>query len=63
MRLITQYNKNKNLLFPKSDAKVLVDNDYIMASLGVLSKKYEESSLKLMLKSLRLEGDNICIQD
>jgi hypothetical protein len=48
---------NKNLLFPKSDAKVLVDNDYIMASLGVLSKKYEEASLKLMLKSLRLEEE------
>ena len=63
MRFICEYNKNKNLLFPKEDAKVLVDNDYIMASLGVLSKKYEEASLKLMLKSLRLEGDNICIQD
>lgn len=63
MRFICEYNKNKNLLFPKEDAKVLVDNDYIMASLGVLSKKYEESSLKLMLKSLRLEEDNICIQD
>ena len=57
MKFITQYNTNKNLLFPKSDAKVLVDNDYIMASLGVLSKKYEEVSLKLMLKSLRLEEE------
>ena len=57
MKFITQYNTNKNLLFPKSDAKVLVDNNYIMASLGVLSKKYEEVSLKLMLKSLRLEEE------
>ncbi len=62
MRFICEYNTNKSLLFPKSDAKVLVDNDYIMASLGVLSKKYEEASLKLMLKSLRLEEDKICIQ-
>ncbi|MEA3285681.1 MAG: GlmL-related ornithine degradation protein [Synergistota bacterium] len=39
-------------LFPKSDAKILVDNDYIMASLGVLSKRYPEDALKLMLSSL-----------
>ena len=62
MRFICEYNTNKSLLFPKSDAKVLVDNDYIMASLGVLSKKYEEASLKLMLKSLRLEEEKVCIQ-
>lgn len=57
MKYICEYNKNKEILFPKADAKILVDNDYIMASLGVLSKKYEEASLKLMLNSLRLEEE------
>ncbi|MBO3445041.1 GlmL-related ornithine degradation protein [Clostridium sp. CCUG 7971] len=62
MKSISEYNRNKDLLFPKAKAKILVDNDYIMASLGVLSKKYEVSSLKLMLKSLDLEEDKLCIQ-
>ncbi|RDY24009.1 DNA mismatch repair protein MutL [Romboutsia maritimum] len=61
MRYITEYNKNKDLLFPKENTKILVDNDYIMASLGVLSKKYENASLRLMLKSLNLEEDKSCI--
>lgn len=30
--------------------KILIDNDYIMASMGVLSKKYEEASLKPVKK-------------
>lgn len=57
---VTKYNKNKELLFPKEKTKILIDNDYIMASLGVLSKKYEEASLKLMLKSLNFEEKKIC---
>ncbi|RDY28224.1 DNA mismatch repair protein MutL [Romboutsia weinsteinii] len=52
MEYMTYFNISKELLFPKENTKILVDNDYIMASLGVLSKKYEEASLKLMLKSL-----------
>lgn len=57
MKSICNYNKNKDLLFPKESTKILVDNDYIMASLGVLSKKYEKASLKLMMKSLELRGE------
>lgn len=46
---------NKGLdLFPKKDSTVLIDNDYIMASLGVLSKKYPETALKLLEKSLKI---------
>ncbi|OQB20504.1 MAG: hypothetical protein BWY11_02344 [Firmicutes bacterium ADurb.Bin182] len=46
---------NKGLdLFPKKDSKVLIDNDYIMASLGVLSKKYPEAALKLLKRSLKI---------
>lgn len=41
-------------LFPKKEAKVLLDNDYIMASLGVLSLRYRESSLELLRNSLGL---------
>ncbi|MGL5312301.1 MAG: GlmL-related ornithine degradation protein [Peptostreptococcaceae bacterium] len=63
MKYICEYNKNKDVLFPKADAQILVDNDYIMASLGVLSKKYKYASLKLMLKSLRLEEEKACILD
>lgn len=41
-------------LFPKKEAAVLLDNDYIMASLGVLSLRYRESSLELLRNSLGL---------
>jgi len=39
-------------LYPGKDAQILIDNDYIFASLGVLSKKYPEDALILMKNSL-----------
>ncbi|KAB3527649.1 GlmL-related ornithine degradation protein [Alkaliphilus serpentinus] len=45
----------QNKLNPTEDAVVLVDHDYIMASLGVLSKRYPEAALLLMMESLRLK--------
>ncbi|EYE89652.1 reactivating factor for adenosylcobalamine-dependent D-ornithine aminomutase [Fervidicella metallireducens AeB] len=51
MQQITRYGKGVELL-PKEGVKILVDNNYIMASLGVLSKEYKEASLKLMKESL-----------
>ena len=42
-------------LYPTPEAKILIDNDYIMASLGVLCKVHPDSALKLMLKSLEME--------
>lgn len=41
-------------LFPKNEARILIDNYYIMASLGVLSKKYPEDAIELFKKSLEL---------
>lgn len=41
-------------LYPAVAAKILIDEDYILSSLGVLSKKYPEDALKLMKKSLRI---------
>jgi uncharacterized protein (TIGR01319 family) len=38
-------------LNPKRDTEILIDGDYIMASLGVISKKYPEFALKLLKKS------------
>lgn len=63
MKEIPKNNKNKDLLFPRETVKILVDNEYIMASLGVLSKKYEDAALKLMLKSLNFKEEALCIQD
>jgi uncharacterized protein (TIGR01319 family) len=42
-------------LYPSSNAKVLIDNDYIMASLGVLSKRYPQDALKLLKESMEIE--------
>jgi len=44
--------ENGLLLKPNKNTEILIDNDYIMASLGVLSKKHPEAALKLMKKSL-----------
>ncbi|WMM23338.1 GlmL-related ornithine degradation protein [Tissierella sp. MB52-C2] len=47
-------NKGNDLL-PNSEAEILIDNHYIMASLGVMAKKYPEVALKLLENSLKGE--------
>ncbi len=54
MKSIARSNKGHKLL-PNAEAVILVDNDYIMASLGVLSKEYPEAALTLMKKSLKID--------
>lgn len=44
---------NKFPMCPTTNAKVLIDNDYIFASLGVLSVKYPEDAYLLMKNSLK----------
>ena len=39
-------------LGPRTGAKILVDNNYIMASLGVLSEVYQDEALSLMKSSI-----------
>jgi uncharacterized protein (TIGR01319 family) len=39
-------------LFPGKEAQILIDNHYIMASLGVLSKRFPEAALALMRESM-----------
>lgn len=41
-----------NELLPSKEAKILIDNEYIMASLGVMSRKYPEEALILLNDSL-----------
>lgn len=54
MTQIAQSNKGNELL-PTKDANILVDNNYIMASLGVLSTKYPEAALRLLKQSLNID--------
>ena len=49
---ISQFNRADKLL-PTAEAKILIDNDYIMASLGILSSLNKEAAIKLLLKSLK----------
>ncbi len=49
--------RSKKLL-PPLKAKVLIDYDYIMASMGVMSQRFPEAALKLMLKSMD-QGEEI----
>lgn len=55
------YNVLGDKLLPNLQTPVLIDNDYIMASLGVLSMEHEVAAVKLMKKSLRLE--DTCTQE
>ncbi len=45
---------NDNLLLPRADFHILIDHDYIMAALGVLSKHYPQAALTLLNKSFGL---------
>ncbi len=45
-------NRDQRLLLPGKEARILIDRDYIMASAGVMSRKYPETALKLLLASL-----------
>lgn len=55
MKKISAFNETGLLLFPTDSAQILVDNDYIMASLGVLSKRYKEGAIRLLEKSLNIK--------
>jgi len=52
MSQIPKDNQTGMKLYPGDAVKILVDNDYIMASLGVLSKTHREGAIKLLSKSL-----------
>ena len=54
--IIYEYIKrNPSKLLPRDNVIILKDNDYIMASIGVLSLKYPEIAYKLLIKSFRIE--------
>lgn len=55
MKEIAKHNESGMLLFPTEHAEILVDNDYIMSSLGVLSTRYREAAIRLMEKSLHMK--------
>ena len=52
MGRICEYDQTGMRLFPTSHAEILVDNDYIMASLGVLSMEHRDAAIRLLEKSL-----------
>lgn len=52
MESIAKNNAGGMKLYPTEHAKILVDNDYIMASLGVLSTRYRDAAIRLLEKSL-----------
>lgn len=53
MKEIAYSNKGIDL-FPTKEAEIIVDCNYIMASLGVLSKKYPLAALNLLKDSLQI---------
>lgn len=59
VNLLKEITKNTlgDKLLPQKEAEILIDNDYIMASLGVLSKEHKDSALLLMKKSLKINDE------
>jgi len=53
LETIGKYGKGTEL-YPTSNAKIIIDNYYIMASLGVLSKRYPKDSLLLLKQSMEI---------
>ncbi len=56
VKIMEEIGINNNgglMLSPPESAQILVDNDYIMASLGVLSKNHKEAAVKLLEKSFK----------
>ncbi len=49
------YSNKGNELLPNTEVKILLDKDYIMASLGVMAKKYPQVALKLLKSYLKEE--------
>lgn len=49
------FSNKGNKLFPTNEAAILIDNDYIMASLGVLSLENRDAAMRLLKKSLKFE--------
>lgn len=52
-RILT--NSRQNVLYPTMEATILTDSNYIMASLGVLAKRYPEAAVALMKESLGMK--------
>lgn len=53
LEAIKTYGKEMEL-YPTKVSKILIDEDYIFASLGVLSKSYREAAIILMKKSMKI---------
>ncbi|NLX61678.1 MAG: DNA mismatch repair protein MutL [Tissierellia bacterium] len=53
LKEIPRSNKGNELL-PNTEAEILIDNYYIMASLGVMAIKYPEAALKLLKESFKI---------
>lgn len=57
LRAIADCNTAGMMLYPKpGELQLLFDDEYIMASLGVLSKHYPEAALKLLRHSLAIKA-------
>jgi len=55
MSMVPKDNETGMKLYPSDAVKILVDNYYIMASLGVLSKTHRQGAIKLLGQSLGIE--------
>lgn len=57
LRSIALSNPTGEALFPTESAEILIDRDYIMASLGVMSINYPEAAFQLLIKSIGIKED------
>ncbi|MTI94180.1 MAG: DNA mismatch repair protein MutL [Firmicutes bacterium] len=48
--------RDPQLLKPDAETRVLLDRDYIMATVGVLAKNHPRAAVQLLMKSLAIDG-------
>lgn len=57
LRSIALSNPTGEALFPTESAEILIDRDYIMASLGVMSIGYPEAAFQLLINSIGVKEE------
>jgi uncharacterized protein (TIGR01319 family) len=63
LKVIPNSNVRGDKLLPNKEVEVLIDHDYIMASLGVLGLDFPEDALNLLKQSLSLTEEIECTLD
>ncbi|WP_299949544.1 GlmL-related ornithine degradation protein [uncultured Ruegeria sp.] len=58
---VTKHNRHGTWLLPREETRVLIDNHYTLAAVGVLGQRHPEAALALAKQSLAMTGCRSCL--